>query len=617
MSRAADTFGAFYQESRGRLLHQVYAYVGNTEVAQRTLADAYVAAAQHWRKVSTMDDPDAWMREHSFTAAGRSTNRARRPWFENAMHTEDTNRPLLVALARLDAIDRNLLIVYVLVGKSLPAAAREVGLTDSAAQLSLDRSAAALNAAGVDATSRERLANALERLRSDLHDEPVEPPNRLRREGNRRRRSHMVLAGLTVVALIIGAGAVTATQDEDAAGGQITQGGATGIEIADPAGPPTESFTVDSLATAEVVSRLDPAEVWRVSSTSADFGQSTPIDECLQIIPSEQRTAHYWVREFTGGVGADRTEVVESLQIGRSSKAAEAAYKSTVMALSTCRGGDIARRLEEFSNLSGTGDAGAMFSYDFSKRSGIQRQYLAVVRTGLANVIWIARENDNAPIRPKRLAQVAAESVSSLCVDAEGRCSEPPVESNRATPPVPDGRAVGFLNDVDLPLFEGLTAPWVSTTPRRTRTNPAATQCDDADYSNAREARSRSFVIPGARRLPTIFGVSETVAVFRSPQAARRFVDRVDERVSGCEDRDLNTEVARAGEISDGGITGQIWQIEQAASEDRSLIYRMALVRVGDSVAQVTFTPSEEYDISRPSYAELAIRAGERLGQLG
>ena len=88
-------------------------------------------------------------------------------------------------------------------------------------------------------------------------------------------------------------------------GGRSPRVATTGIEIADPEAPPTESFTVDSLATAEHGQHAStPTEVWRVTSTSADFGQSTPIDDCLQITPSEQRTAHYWVRDFTGGAGA-------------------------------------------------------------------------------------------------------------------------------------------------------------------------------------------------------------------------------------------------------------------------------------------------------------------------
>ena len=50
MSSRADAYAAFYRESRGRLLHQVYAYCGDGEVAQRALADAFVSAGHHWRQ---------------------------------------------------------------------------------------------------------------------------------------------------------------------------------------------------------------------------------------------------------------------------------------------------------------------------------------------------------------------------------------------------------------------------------------------------------------------------------------------------------------------------------------------------------------------------------------
>ena len=99
MSSRADAYAAFYRESRGRLLHQVYAYCGDGEVAQRALADAFVSAGHHWRKIA--DDPhkDAWVRERAFKATGRSLNRARKPWYVRALRTADEHRPILVGAA--------------------------------------------------------------------------------------------------------------------------------------------------------------------------------------------------------------------------------------------------------------------------------------------------------------------------------------------------------------------------------------------------------------------------------------------------------------------------------------------------------------------------------------
>ena len=43
--------------------------------------------------------------------------------------------------------------------------------------------------------------------------------------------------------------------------------------------------------------------------------------------------------------------------------------------------------------------------------------------------------------------------------------------------------------------------------------------------------------------------------------------------------------------------------------------YRVCLLRVGDTVAEVTFTPSDAYDVDHASYVRLAQRAGQRLSQ--
>src|SRR5262245_14313697 len=104
MSRA-ESYGAYYRDSRARLLHQTYAYCANTQVAQRSLSDAFVAAAHHWRKLDDTPDRDAWMRERAFRATTRAQNRARKPWYESAKSTADEHRAVLGVLSRLDPVD--------------------------------------------------------------------------------------------------------------------------------------------------------------------------------------------------------------------------------------------------------------------------------------------------------------------------------------------------------------------------------------------------------------------------------------------------------------------------------------------------------------------------------
>lgn len=149
MSRA-DAYKAFYRESRARLLVQVYAYAGDTEVAQRALADAYVAAGHHWRKLAVEPDKDAWMRQRAFRATGKVQSRPLNPWYVRARKTADAHRPLLNALRSLDPVDRQLVILVQLAHLDLTTAAREAGLTDEAAVKSLSRTAAVLAEHGID-----------------------------------------------------------------------------------------------------------------------------------------------------------------------------------------------------------------------------------------------------------------------------------------------------------------------------------------------------------------------------------------------------------------------------------------------------------------------------------
>ena len=144
--------------------------------------------------------------------AGRTTGPAR-PWFENAMHTADDEPAAPRALAglepRIDTSDR--LRAWPARSSRRPPA--RSGSPTAPRSCPSTQSLRALTAAGVDATTRDAAGSRPASVFAAIcTTSPSTGPSRLRREGNRRRRSHMVLAGLTVIALVIGAGAVTATQ---------------------------------------------------------------------------------------------------------------------------------------------------------------------------------------------------------------------------------------------------------------------------------------------------------------------------------------------------------------------------------------------------------------------
>ncbi len=612
MSRA-DAYSAFYRESRSRLLLQVYAYCGDPEVAQRALADAYVAAGHHWRKIADRPDKDRWLREIAFRACRRSLNRARTPWYVRALHTADEHRPLLAALQSLSSHDRRLLVLRYLARLDLSTAAREAGVTDDAARQSLAASVLVLADHGLDVTD-DGIRAALGDLRRDLTDEPMERASRLRREGNRRRRSHMGLVAICSLALVIGAGALTAAQPESVAvrgpgnTGPTRNGGPTELPA------PANQIDAAVLAPVSVVQEMKYANPWKLQETSTDFGTAAPYDECLSSVPVDQKAAHFYVRTFTSGAGRQPAVATEALEVSTSIRAADSTYERMVAAFSACRADN--HQITGYSLVRGVGDASALISMKYVDERGMHTQLISISQSGVATTVWVVDTPNSRPASPPELVRLAASSVQSLCPLSMGGCSRRPFTIVPEVPPRVD-RAKGFLTAIDLPVFEGLTEPWVATSPSTTRTNPAATQCDRADFSGAKAIKTaaRSFVVPSAQTLATIFGMTETRGSFRNTGDANAFVSTVSKNVRTCHDRQLSLDVTAARTVPVAQGVARVWTITLAASKNRDLTFRMALFRVGTTVGQVTFTPTARFDLDSRDFDALVRRAALRVTQ--
>ncbi len=619
MSRA-EAHGAYRRESHSRLLRQVYAYVGIPEVAERALSDAFDAAARHWRKVEHSPDRDAWVRERAFAATARARNQSRKPWYVNAKSTADEHRRLLATLSVLRPADRKLVILSHLAGLDVAAAGREVGMTDDAARTSLAVSTQQLAAAGVDVTDAG-LADAFASLRSDLAEDPPDAgtASRLRRQGERRRRSRLLLAGIPFLALVIAvAAAVAAAVTALRTPADTREGRATTPSL--PAVAPKTSLPVServhksALAGAADVATLDRSRPWTVESTSSDFGHDASLDACLATAPSERRIAHHWVRQFSSGRGDNPVRATQSLQVAQSSRSADAAYSRLVSDFTTCGPGG--RQVSRFGALTGVGDGGTVLTLRYAADE-LRQEHVAIVHTGAVVMAWIVRPTARHDVSPDRLGTLAARSTDAVCTDAAGGCSTSGYHVVAQAPP-PADRTNGFLETVDLPVFAGVPQPWVATAPKTIDHNPAATECDRADFASggARTVRSRSFVIPTAHGLPSIFGMSETIGTFPSVRDARGFMVDVSGAVANCADRRLPLTVSRSDTLTIEGGHGWVWRIELAASKRRSVDFRVGLLRVDTTVAQVTFTPAQDFDVTKRGYLWLTKRAAERLAQL-
>ncbi len=258
----------------------------------------------------------------------------------------------------------------------------------------------------------------------------------------------------------------------------------------------------------------------------------------------------------------------------------------------------------------------SLISLKYVDERGVHDQLIGISQTGLATIVWVVDTPNARAASPKELVRLMASSVQSVCPQSMGGCSRRPFLIVGQVPPKID-RAQGFLTALDLPVFDGLTEPWVATSPSAVRNNPASTGCDAADFVGARAKRieARSFVVPSDRTLATIFGMTETRGVFASVDAANEFLRQVTVNVRRCHDRQLSLSVTSAQTFPLEQGVAKVWTIKLEASRSRDLTFKVGLFRVGTTVGQVTFTPTPRYDLTLDEYDAVVRRAALRATQ--
>jgi hypothetical protein len=365
-----------------------------------------------------------------------------------------------------------------------------------------------------------------------------------------------------------------------------------------------------------VLSSESSAAHWRTLRTD-DNTAGTGIDTvCQQDRFADPHGYAALVRRSTTGAGRSAVQAVE---VSRSPAEARRTLRT---ALGWWAGCQLARlRLTGSARVTGVGDEARVLT--FHRATTPARTYsVAVARTGQVTSTLVVTSAHRAPA-PSDVLSALALSVSPLC-GRDGRVQSADVASAgcvrspgwRPAPLPSVGGRRGVLEVVDLPPVAHLTRPWAGTVPRAVprsgpstgHGNPAATTCDAATFADARAVRSRTFVVPGAR-VPARFGLAETYGVFRTPHAAARFLDQVRHRFAACEHRDL---AARVSPEQRGHDVSR-WRLTTKVSEHEAVRFRVGFVRVGDAVAELTFTPTPGADLTDATFAALVDRAGRRL----
>ncbi|UUZ57990.1 hypothetical protein [Nocardioides sp. B-3] len=238
---------------------------------------------------------------------------------------------------------------------------------------------------------------------------------------------------------------------------------------------------------------------------------------------------------------------------------------------------------------------------------------VGVARTGQLTVTTPVRST-GAPVAAKTAAAGLAAAVNAACgTPGAGACAGPP--RARRGDPFPVGKPPGMLSAVDLPPITSTRGPWVGTDPVRARTNYASTRCDNTQFRGRgmRHALTRTFVFPKKPLDP--FGLTQSVATMKTGQA-RKFIDEVRNRIRRCGEANLGTSVDTLVNRSGKDVALTVWDLDIEITDNRTLQFWMAIMRDGNAVSRVGFTPAGPMTMARDDFTAVAERAPERLGDL-
>lgn len=604
--RNPDEFDEFYKAARQRLLLQTYALTGDLPAARSAVRDAFVAAWHHWRKVARLPDPEGWIRPHAWAHAQR--RHSARIWHRDKS-LDPSLKSTLDALSRLSVDQRKALLLTQTSSITMAEMARELGLTDGAADQQLQTAARQFALHREVPSSAIRLhLQALEQRTADVR---FPRPTIIRRAGAARRRAHTTAGALAVVAAVALSGTLVA-QD----GGVAAALRDVPDRKSDDAGRLTE---LDPLEPGDLLTR----EQLGILSKSRPFGQPETTDNtdgdgintaCQQERFADPDGMSALVRTFRAS-GKPALTAVQAIEQSANVANAAAAYDTTVRWYAECR--DERVQLLAAHRVGGLGDEAMLLVLRGWKRP-VTTYTVGIARTG-GLVTSVVRSVADGTL-PKLLPVVGlmTRSVQNLCHhEGAGACTGKALM--RSMPPPAAQSALGMLQVVDLPPASGVTMPWVGTEPSKPRLNPAATPCDSADFAGRRLtfAATRSFLVPQAK-LPARFGISETIGRFRSAKLADGFAAAVAQRMAGCEDRDrgLGTTVTQLQRRSGKRTSLTVWHQVTEISDKNSVSYYMAIVRRDRVVAQLNFVPVPGATIDRQAFSALAERALARLANL-
>ncbi|WP_433222322.1 SigE family RNA polymerase sigma factor [Dactylosporangium sp. CS-047395] len=150
----AEMFDACYRGTVSRLTRYAYGLTGDPGEAQDLVQEAYARAWQHWRRVSGYDDVEAWLRlvigrlvnDRWWRLLVRRAHAARTAPLPPVEPPSEATVLLVAALRQVPFEQRQAVVLFHLMDRSLADIAAETGTNLSTVKTRLTRGRAALAA---------------------------------------------------------------------------------------------------------------------------------------------------------------------------------------------------------------------------------------------------------------------------------------------------------------------------------------------------------------------------------------------------------------------------------------------------------------------------------------
>jgi len=595
-----DEFNSFYSATSAQALQVTYATCGDRQVAHEATIDAYRRAWRDWSKIRE-HNPLGYVRTEAWklTALSRGTHPLRRK------HEDDSDTELLEALGKLNSDDRRLIALMTLGDIDLEEASHEVGLP---AEEGIENVTTALTKLeqelGQSIDEIERRMHNLDEITTTL----VMPPSaKVRTLAKRGRQRNTVALVAAAIAFIVLGGFVITDGDALARGAQLPSREKIGAERPDQV-LMAQKLDDSNLLSVTQVKKLNPKAKWRIDSTDKEVDNKTPYATCPTKRFADPDPLRVFVRTYDTGKPS-RERLAQAIEVSRNRGDAEAAYERLLSWYSNCEHPRV-QLVDSYTVKRPFGDFQILRlrSHRFPERTFT----VGLSHSGTVTSTVVHEVDSAKGPSIDEFARTLNTSVSRLCADSGGTCTND-IQVLKANPPETNN-APSFLGIVDLPPVASVDKVWAGTDPVPIKKNPAATLCDKADFTGKGiKASSPIFLIPEAKEVPQQFGVAETTARFDSEDQAKKFVDNVSNTVEKCPKANLSASLDQRSNIKTSTTSGKVWRVGFEVDKKAKIYYRMALIRRGKDVAQVTFTSADKFDINREEFEQLTERSGQRL----